>query len=44
MDSFSKILLSIYGLAGLIVLILIIYLIFRRIEKKKNKTLGKRDN
>jgi hypothetical protein len=44
MDNFTEIMLSIYGLAGLVVLIIIIYLIIRRIRISKEEDFEKRDN
>jgi len=44
METFTEILLSIYGVIGLAVLVIIVYLIFRRIEIKKKEDFEKRDN
>jgi hypothetical protein len=44
MDNFPEIILSIYGLAGLVVLIIIIYLIIRRVKISKKEDFEKRDN
>lgn len=44
LDNIGKIILSIYGLTGLIVLIIIIFLIVRRSRIRKQETFEKREN
>ena len=44
MNTASTIILGVYGLAGLAIVILIVYLIIRRIKIKKDEDFEKRDN
>ena len=44
MDTATSLILSLYGLAGLGILVVIVYLIIRRIKIKKKEDFEKRDN
>ncbi|HPG11329.1 MAG TPA: FeoB-associated Cys-rich membrane protein [Chitinophagaceae bacterium] len=44
MNSFPELILMIYGVIGIIVLGILVYLIYRRIQDKKNEDFEKRDN
>jgi hypothetical protein len=44
MDPVGKIFLWVYGLAAVIFIVLIVYLVIRRVRIKKNESFEKRDN
>ncbi len=44
MDTVSKVLFSVYGIALLIVLVILVYLIVKRIDTKEREDFEKRSN